>query len=215
MRKSLSLPLEECYHDEDFWQALRRYVRAVVSRRLHAYARQDTYLRPDNLEGPATSKNTPNNLRHVAYHHTPRPEDIEDITQDALVKALENWQEWSTKVTDEFGEETKGIHLARYVARRAIYLHWQALAKLQRAGLLGPDFWLTVPDHRQENDFARVLNRIYWEQVTNQDVHILLTYLARGYGHGEACEMIGISRRTGRRWLNDLAKHLLKQAARY
>lgn len=211
--EGLSLPLEECYASEDFWRDLRRYVLAALWRHLRATYRHDITLRTDTTEGPATRANTPNSYKYATYYRDPQPEDVEDIVQDTMERTLEHWEEWADKILEEYGENAKGIHLARYVARRALYLHLNEQAKLQRAGLLGPDFWHIVPDRRREDDFVQVLNQIYWEQVTDHDVHILLTYLARGYGHGEACEMVGISRKTGRRWLNSLAAYLLEQAA--
>jgi DNA-directed RNA polymerase specialized sigma24 family protein len=209
----LSLPLEECYASESFWADLRRYVLAALWRHLRAAYRSDITLRTDNPKGPATPKNTPNSYKYATYHHEPQPEDVEDITQDTMERTLEHWEQWADKIREEYGEDAKGIHLARYVARRALYLHLNEQDKLQRQGLLGPDFWHIVPDSRRENDFVHVLNQIYWEQVTDPQVNALLQYLAQGYGHGEACELIGISRKTGRRWLDSLAIYLLEQAA--
>jgi DNA-directed RNA polymerase specialized sigma24 family protein len=205
----LSLPLEECYASEDFWRDLRRYVLAALWRQLRATYRSDITLRTDSTTGPATPKNTPNSYKYVAYYREPQPEDVEDITQDTMERALEHWEQWANKILEEYGEDAKGIHLARYVARRALYLHLNEQDKLQRQGLLGPDFWHVVPDSRREDDFVHVLNQIYWEQVTDPQVNTFLQYLAQGYRHGEACEMVGISRKTGRRWLDSLALYLL------
>lgn len=214
----LSLPLEECYANEDFWRDLRRYVLAALWRHLRATYRHDITLQTDSATGPATRENTPNNYRHVTYYREPRPEDVEDITQDTMERTLEHWEQWADKILEEYGENAKGIHLARYVARRALWLHLNEQDKLQRAGLLGPDFWHIVPDRRREDDFIMVQNQIYWEQVTehtDRQVYTFLQYLAQGYRHGEACEMIGITRKTGRRWLDSLALYLLEQQAAY
>jgi DNA-directed RNA polymerase specialized sigma24 family protein len=209
----LSLPLEECYASEDFWADLRRYVAAALWRHLRATYRHDITLRTDTTEGPATRDNTPNSYKYATYYREPQPEDVEDIVQDTMERTLENWPQWADKILEEYGENAKGIHLARYVARRALWLHLNEQDKRQRAGLLGPDFWHIVPDYRREGDFAAVLNQIYWEQVTDPQVNIFLTYLAEGYNHSEACERVGISRKTGRRWLDSLAIYLLEQAA--
>jgi DNA-directed RNA polymerase specialized sigma24 family protein len=207
--EGLSLPLVDCFADETFWRDLRRYVMAALWRHLRAAYRSDITLQTDSATGPATRDNTPNNYRYVAYYREPQPEDVEDITQDTMERTLENWAQWADKIIAEQGENAKGIHLARYVARRALYLHLNEQDKLQRQGLLGPDFWHVVPDSRRENDFVHVQNQIYWEQVTDPQVNALLQYLAQGYNHGEACELIGISRKTGRRWLDSLALYLL------
>jgi DNA-directed RNA polymerase specialized sigma24 family protein len=209
----LSLPLEECYASESFWADLRRYVLAALWRHLRATYRSDVTLQTDSATGPATRENTPNSYKYAAYYREPQPEDVEDITQDTMERTLEHWEEWADKIIAEYGENAQGIHLARYVARRALYLHLNEQDKRQRAGLLGPDFWHVVPDYRREGDFAAVLNQIYWEQVTDPQVNTFLQYLAQGYGHGEACEMVGISRKTGRRWLDSLAIYLLEKAA--
>lgn len=208
----LSLPLEECYASEDFWRDLRRYVLAALWRHLRATYRSDVTLQTDSATGPATRANTPNSYKYATYYRDPQPEDVEDITQDTMERTLENWEEWADKIIAEYGENAQGIHLARYVARRALYLHLNEQDKLQRAGLLGPDFWHVVPDPRRSDDFAGVLNQIYWEQVTDPQVNALLQYLAQGYRHGEACEMVGISRKTGRRWLDSLALYLQELA---
>lgn len=204
----LSLPLKDCFTNESFWRDLRRYVSAALWRQLRATYRSDITLQTDNPKGPATPKNTPNSYKYATYYHEPQPEDVEDIVQDTMERTLEHWEQWADKIIEEYGENAQGIHLARYVARRALYLHLNEQDKLQRAGLLGPDFWHVVPDPRRSDDFAGVLNSIYWEQVTDPQVNALLQYLAQGYRHGEACELVGISRKTGRRWLDSLALYL-------
>ena len=208
--QALHMPLAYCDASPAYWEALYKYVRAAVSRKLYAHARQDTYLQADSTAGPVTADNSPNTMALVGYYHKPRQEDIEDITQEAIAKALEHWQDWAEKVTEalEETEQALGIHMARYIARRAIYLHWQAQAKLQRQGLLGPDFWATVPETRTESDISLLINRLAWEETTDSQCVELLQYLEQGYTHAESCQALGVTPKTGRRWLNALAQEL-------
>lgn len=210
---ALSLPLEDCYASADFWEDIQKYVTSALWRQLRVAYRSDATLQADrdktgHLPERIDRTNSPDSYQHTTYERHVLPEDVEDITQDAIVKTLENWADWTTKVQKEYGEETQGIHLARYVARRALYLHYNAQTKLQRQGLLGPDFWHVVPETRTENDLSLLINRIAWEETTDTQCMTLLQHLAQGYTHTESCQALGINRKTGRRWLNSLAQEL-------
>lgn len=208
-QSALYLPLEDCYASADFWADLKRYVSASLWRQLRVAYRSDATLQTDRdasgkLPERIDRTNSPSSYKHATYERHIQPEDVEDIVQDAIAKTLENWADWTAKVTEEYGEETQGIHLARYVARRALYLHYNAQAKLQRQGLLGPDFWHTVPETRTESDLSLLLHRIAWEETTDAQCMTLLQHIAEGYTHSEACQALGVTPKTGRRWLNSL-----------
>lgn len=199
----MSLPLNHAKECKEYWDALSRYVSAAVWRKLQAHARSDETVIPDENGRMVDS------YKYTAYHRPTRPEDVEEITQEAITKALECWNEWVVKIEEHLGHRNlTGIDMARYVARRAVYLHWQAQAKLQRQGLQGPDFWTMQVDNRPQNEYQTMLTRVALEEETDANAMELLSYIAQGYTHGNACKSLGISAKTGRRWLNDLQDNM-------
>jgi hypothetical protein len=211
----LDKPWYECKDTPAYWQALRRYIAAAVWRKVNSHYRTDATLKPDvDSQGNTIDNTGVDSYALTGYDHRPQPEDVEDIVQDILCWIVEHEAETLEALEARKaipGADVTGRDIAKYLAQRAVWLHWDRQGKRQKQGLLSPDFWHIVPDTRPENEFSAILRHLTLQEIAGDNTKLLalLEYISDGTGHGEACEALGIHRKTGRRWLNALATQLV------